>query len=473
MRSRRSSLARSWSSSPSYAAGPLGKARVLGRRPTNDVAWIDVELARVGEVAGLFRRGDRLLAEPIPDVTLALGRLRIEGSVLEGRELAALHRVLVASRQVHADLRRVAEQAPLAAALDRPVLESRIERRLEQSVDAEGLVLDTASPRLAAARREVHAARQRLLRKLESLLRGLDTGAAPSDAGVTVRGGRYVIPVRRDSRARPSGIIHDESGSAGTLFIEPSEAIELGNALREAEVEEERETLRVLRELTDLLRPELSALRDVVEMCVAVDDLVARARYAVAVEGEVPDGGPAPSLAGHRTRASSAAALRQGTGCALRPRARLTTNARCSSAVPTPAARPCSSRRSVSRLPWPRVGSFRRSPRGADCRCSERFYADIGDRQSIAASLSTFSAHVANAPPDPGPGGRCDSWSCSTRSAAEPIRPKVPRSRRQRWSRSPSGAVSLSRRPISARSRISRAKHRAWSTRRSSSTRPP
>ena len=212
----------------SYAAGPLGKARVLGRRPTNDVAWIDVELARVGEVAGLFRRGDRLLAEPIPDVTLALGRLRIEGSVLEGRELAALHRVLVASRQVHADLRRVAEQAPLAAALDRPVLESRIERRLEQSVDAEGAVLDTASPRLAAARREVHAARQRLLRKLESLLRGLDTGAAPSDAGVTVRGGRYVIPVRRDSRARPSGIIHDESGSAGTLFIEPSEAIELG-----------------------------------------------------------------------------------------------------------------------------------------------------------------------------------------------------------------------------------------------------
>src|SRR5207244_9746853 len=131
-------------------------------------------------------------------------------------------------------------------------------------------LLDTASPRLAAARREVHAARHRLIRKLESLLRGLDANTAPGDATVTVRGGRYVIPVRRDSRSRPGGIVHDESGSAGTLFIEPAEAIELGNALREAEVGEERETLRVLRELTDVLRPEVPVPGCGVELCVGV-----------------------------------------------------------------------------------------------------------------------------------------------------------------------------------------------------------
>ena len=277
------------------AVGPLGAARVRARRPTDDPGWIADELARVGEVAALFRRGDSLLAEPIPDVTSALGRLRIEGSVLEAVDLARLQRVLVAARLVQADLRRVAETAPLAGGLARPLPEAKLERRLEQSVDADGSVLDTASPRLASARREVHAARQRLLRKLETMLRGLEANTAPVDASVTVRGGRYVIPVRRDSRHRPGGIIHDESGSAGTLFIEPAEAIELGNALREAEVEEEREVLRVLRELTDLLRPELPALRDAVEMCVAVDDLVARARYAVAVEGEVPLVAEAPA----------------------------------------------------------------------------------------------------------------------------------------------------------------------------------
>jgi DNA mismatch repair protein MutS2 len=376
-----------------HAVGPLGETRVRGRRPTDDPSWIAGELARVGEVAALFRRGDELLAEPIPDVARALGRLRIEGSVLDGAELAALQRVLIAARHVQADLRRVAETAPLASALARPLPDKSHERRLEQSLDPDGSLLDTASPRLAAARRAVHAARARLIRKLESLLRGLDGNTAPTDGSVTVRGGRYVIPVRRDSRSRPGGIVHDESGSAGTLFIEPTEAIELGNALREAETEEERETLRVLRELTDMLRPELPALRDVVEMCVAVDDLVARARYAVAVKGEVPEIAPAPAdlvvvngrhpllLAGGEPvvpfdltmpgdeRTLLISGPNTGGKTVLLKAVGLAAALTQSGIVPPVGA--------GSRLPV-----FR------------RFYADIGDRQSIAASLSTFSAHV-------------------------------------------------------------------------------
>ena len=192
-----------------HAAGPLGAATVRARRPTDDLAWIHTELARVGEVAGLFRRGDGVLAEPVPDVAPALGRLRIEGSVLEGSELAGIHRALTATQVVHAELSRVAAQVPRTAELLRPLPEKRLERRLEQSVDADGTLLDSASPRLAAARREVQEARHRLLRKLEGLLRGLDANAVPSGATVTVREGRYVIPVRRDSRARPSGITQD------------------------------------------------------------------------------------------------------------------------------------------------------------------------------------------------------------------------------------------------------------------------
>ena len=375
------------------AVGLLGAARIRARRPTDDLAWIGGELAGVGEVAGLFRRGDALLVEPIPDVGRALGRLRIDGSVLEGGQLAGIHRVLVAARLIQADLRRVAETAPRAGAMARPLPDKTIERRLEQSVDPEGGVLDTASPRLAAARREVHAARHRLLRKLETLLRGLDASTAPADASVTVRGGRYVIPVRRDSRSRPGGIVHDESGSAGTLFIEPSEAIELGNALREAEVNEERETLRVLRELTDLLRPELPLLRDLVEMCVAVDDLVARARYAMDVGGEVPEMAAAPAalrvvngrhpllLAGadpvvpfdlelpSEERTLLISGPNTGGKTVLLKAVGLATALAQSGIVPPVGA--------GSRLPV-----FR------------RYFADIGDRQSIAASLSTFSAHV-------------------------------------------------------------------------------
>jgi DNA mismatch repair protein MutS2 len=375
------------------AVGPLGAARVRNRRPTHDLAWISLELTRVNEVAGLFRRGDGLLAEPIPDVTRSLARLRIDGSVLEGVELAALLRVLAAARTVHADLRRVEEAAPQAAALARPLPDKAIEKRLEQSLDPDGNLLDSASPRLAAARREVHAARQRLLRRLDTLLRGLDASSTPADASVTVRGNRYVIPVRRDSRSRPPGIIHDESGSAGTLFIEPSETIELGNALREAQVEEERETLRVLRELTDLLRPHLSAVRDAVEMCVAVDDLVARARYAVAISAELPQVAAAPTslriingrhpllLAGTTPVVPFDLELAEDEPTLLVTGPNTGGKTVLLKAVALAAALAGSGI-------IPPVGEGSRIP------IFRQFFADIGDRQSIAASLSTFSAHV-------------------------------------------------------------------------------
>jgi DNA mismatch repair protein MutS2 len=347
----------------------------------------------VGEVAALFRRGDALLAEPIPDVGPAQGRHRIEGIVLEAMDLARVQRVLAAARLVQADLRRVEETAPLAAVLACTVPEAKIERRLEQSVDPDGALLDTASPRLAAARREVHAARQRLLRKLETLLRGLESNTAPVDATVTVRGGRYVIPVRRDSRHRPGGIIHDESGSAGTLFIEPAEAIELGNALREAEVGEEREALRVLRELTDLLRPELPALRDAVEMCVAVDDLVARARYAVAVEGEVPEVAPAPAdlvvVNGRHPLllAGVTEVVPFDLELPVEERTLLISGPNTGGKTVLLKAVGLAAALAQSGI-VPPVGAGSRLP------VFRSYYADIGDRQSIAASLSTFSAHV-------------------------------------------------------------------------------
>jgi DNA mismatch repair protein MutS2 len=372
----------------------MGAARVRARLPTGDVEWIRDELARAGEVAGLFRRGDALLAEPIPDVTRALARLRIEGSVLEGLELANLHRVLVAARLVQTDLQRVEETAPLAAALAQPLPDKRIERRLEQSLDPDGALLDTASPALAAARREVHAARNRLIRRLESLLRGLEAGAAPTEATVTMRGGRYVIPVRRDSRSRPPGIVHDESGSAGTLFVEPSAAIELGNALTEAEVAEERETHRVLRELTGLLRPELATLRGAVEMCVAVDDLVARARYAVAVEGEVPEISSAPaSLVIVNGRhplliAGTDPVVPFDLDLPVEERTLLISGPNTGGKTVLLKAVGLAAALAQSGI-VPPVGAGSRLP------LFTRFFADIGDRQSIAASLSTFSAHVA------------------------------------------------------------------------------
>ena len=161
-------------------------------------------------------------------------------------------------------------------------------------IDADGQVQDAASRALARARRAVREARARLVQKLDAMLAALDPTERAPDAAVTVREGRYVIPVRSTARARVGGIVHDESATRATVFIEPPEVIELGNALRAAEVEEQREVLQVLRDLTELLRPHRDAIAAAWEMCIAFDDLCARARYAVEVNGFAPSIGGGP-----------------------------------------------------------------------------------------------------------------------------------------------------------------------------------
>src|SRR5437016_4725889 len=277
-----------------HAAGPLGAARVRGRTPASDPAAIRAALAQVAELAALLLHDDAIRAEPVPDIGPPLELLSVAGSALEGVQLVALTRALAGARLTAAELARLARDAPRTAALRVDPPPKEIETRLARSLDAEGVVLDAASRSLARARQGVREARQRLVARLDAMLGALDPTDRAPDAAVTLRGGRYVIPIRSTARARVGGIVHDESATRSTVFVEPPEVIELGNALRAAEAEEQREVLRVLRELTDLLRPHRAALAAAWEMCIAFDDLCARARYAVEVNGFAPAIGTGP-----------------------------------------------------------------------------------------------------------------------------------------------------------------------------------
>ncbi|HMU62990.1 MAG TPA: hypothetical protein PKA66_14500, partial [Gemmatimonadales bacterium] len=255
----------------------------------------------------------------------------------------------------------------------------------------DGQLLDGASPALAAARREVQSARARLIKKLETILRAAE---GSGDAGVTVRGGRYVIPVRRDARQRPAGIVHDESASHGTLFLEPTDAIELGNALREAESAEDRERLRVLRDLTEMLRPAWGDLRDGAEMCIRLDDLSARARYAAAVEGFRPEMLAAPAAL---AVVNGRHPLLLAAGEAVVPFDLALDATECTLVV----SGPNTGGKTVLLKAVGLIAALAQSgiipPLGAASQLPvfTRFFADIGDHQSLAANLSTFSAHLA------------------------------------------------------------------------------
>ncbi len=372
-----------------HAAGALGAARVAARRPEHDPASIRAALAQVAELAALLITDDSIRAEPVPDIAASLELLDVPGSALEAPALAELTVALAAMRVVAADLKRLetTHDARRTAALRVDPPPKQLETKLVQSIAPDGTVLDSASKDLARARQQVREARKRVMDRLGAILGGLDATERAPDAAVTVRGGRYVIPIRSTARARVGGIVHDESATRSTVFVEPPEIIELGNELRAAESAELREVLRVLRELTDLLRPQRATIAAAWEMCIAFDDLCARARYAVEVNGFVPEIGGVLKLKGGRHPLIDHAVPfdlelvsdeftvlvsgpNTGGKTVLIKAVGLLALLTQSGIVPP-------------------IGPHSSLP------VFTAVFADIGDRQSIAASLSTFSAHVA------------------------------------------------------------------------------
>jgi DNA mismatch repair protein MutS2 len=375
-----------------HAAGPLGAERVTSRAPDTDPEAIRAALAQVAELAALLLTDDSIRAEPVSDIAPALALLAVPGSVLEGPALAALGRALAAARGVAAALKRLAPDAPRTALLRVDPPPAALEQRLVASLDPEGHVLDAASRALARARRAVREARQRLIERLEAILGGLDSTERAPDAAVTLRGGRYVIPVRGSARSRIGGIVHDESATRSTFFVEPPEAIELGNALRAHEAEELREVLAVLRDLTELVRPEQDGIARAWEMCIAFDDLCARARYAVLVNGFAPaiGAGPLEVRSGRHP-------LLVGSSVAVVPFDLVLAPDEFTVLVSGPNTGGKTVLIKAVGLLCLMAQSGIIPPIGPQSTLPVfgGVFADIGDRQSIAASLSTFSAHVA------------------------------------------------------------------------------
>ena len=384
-----------------HAAGPLGAARVAGRLPDTDPDSIRAALAQVAELAALLITDETIRAEPVPDIAETLELLAVQGSALDALPLADLTVALASMRVVAADLKRLetTHDARRTASLRVDPPSKELETTLARSISPDGQVLDGASKDLARARQRVREARKHVMDRLGSILGGLDTTERAPDAAVTIRNGRYVIPVRTTARSRVGGIVHDESATRSTVFVEPPEVIELGNELRTAEAAEMREILRVLRELTELLRPQRDAIAAAWEMCIAFDDLCARARYAVEVNGFVPE------IGGHLK-------VRGGRHPLLLPDLISKNVEMTKPVIPFDlelfpdeftilVSGPNTGGKTVLIKAVGLLALLAQSgiipPLGphSSLPVFTSVFADIGDRQSIAASLSTFSAHVA------------------------------------------------------------------------------
>jgi DNA mismatch repair protein MutS2 len=381
------------------ATSSLGARRIRALAPQTDLAALTAEHRRVAATRALVESELGWAPEPAPDLVDALAKLRVAGTVWSAAELlggAVLLRSSRRTRETLTDPKRPAVvTAVLAHVLQRLVSHKRSEEAIERAIAEDGTVRDDASPRLRQIRRELRSSQGELVSLLERLISRLEPHQQVNDMSVTVRNGRYVIPVRSHARGAVGGIVHDTSSTGATLFVEPPAAVEFGNRIRELEAEELREIDRILRELTEEIRPLRDAMVSALEALVELDTLYARARFAKEFECspfdlvDAQDGfairdGRHPLL------------LAQGVNVvpfdlemAPNERTLLVSGPNTGGKTVLLKALALISLLAQSGIPAPVAESSR-------VAVFDDFFADVGDEQSIQASLSTFSAHLKN-----------------------------------------------------------------------------
>jgi DNA mismatch repair protein MutS2 len=227
--------------------------------------------------------------EGIPDVRPTLDAARVPGSVAEAADLAALIPLLEAAGRLLAYGRAIQPVAPdLAEALAGFPRQAELADLLRRSLDADGQVRDEAAPALRRVRQRIRDLRRDLVKRLEAYFGAPNADTTFQERYVTVRHGRYVLPIRAEAKGRLRGIVHDRSQSGATLFVEPEAAVEANNDLVQAAREEEIEILRILAALTDAVRAALPELDDLVAGIGGLDLIFARGALAERMEAVEP-----------------------------------------------------------------------------------------------------------------------------------------------------------------------------------------
>ncbi|MDE3230800.1 MAG: endonuclease MutS2, partial [Chloroflexota bacterium] len=264
----------------------------------------------------------------------------------------------------------------------------QLEGRIAESISEEGEVMDSASPRLRQLRLEIRAAQQRLQERLGTLVNEFRT--ALQEPIITMRSDRYVLPVRAEARGQVRGIVHDQSGSGATVFVEPLVVVEMNNRLRQLQIEEQQEVERILAELSDLVGREAPYLTLAVELLAEIDLCLAKARYASVIRGSAP-----------KLNAEGRLLLRQARHPLLTGRV-----------VPLDFALGGPTRMIVITGPntggktvalktvgllalMALAGLHIPAEDDSEVPVYHDVFADIGDEQSIEQSLSTFSSHMS------------------------------------------------------------------------------
>lgn len=354
--------------------------------PSSEALLVRRWLDETDEARDLLARRPDLGVGGAHDISTIVLRAK-RGGRLSGAELLQVLETLVAAGRLADALRD--ERPPQLHELGRSIKAlPQLRAKLEGAIDPNGEILDSASPALGGLRRAVRVAYERLRTRLESIVHG-ELGGALREPIVTLRNGRYVVPVRADAKGRVKGIVHDQSGSGQTLFIEPLVVVELGNAWREAQLAAQAEEERILDELSGLVAAQADALEETLAALATFDFWLARARLAGemdAVRPETLDRDDVELLSARHPGLKGkvvAIDIRLGTDF----RALVITG-------PNTGGKTVALRTLGLLSLMHQSGLHIPAAAGSRLPVFKDVFADIGDEQSIAQSLSTFSGHM-------------------------------------------------------------------------------
>jgi DNA mismatch repair protein MutS2 len=324
------------------------------------------------------------------------------GVILEPQTLLDIRGTLRQATTLHRIIGRLGGQFPrLASVADRLEECTALQHEISRVLDDTGEILDSASVKLASLRREMRVAFDRLQSKLGNIINNTNNAQYLQEKLITTRHGRYVIPLKIEFKGRIPGIVHDQSASGATLFIEPLSTVELNNTWRELQLEEENEIRRILRELCELVGHEAKYIIRTVETLAELDLVFAKAKYADAIQAT------APELVGFRS------APHPHPGSTIRLLAARHPLLDPETVVPIDVEMDEQTYALV--ITGPNTGGKTVALKTvgllalmaqcglhlpvAEHSCLSVFkevFADIGDEQSIEQSLSTFSSHMRN-----------------------------------------------------------------------------
>ncbi len=382
----------------------LGKDKVDEMTFSDRAETVNTLLGQTREFRRLQSETDDFPLQYFFDMRLAIKRIRLEGTHLEENELFDLRRSLETVAAIVAFLNRGTDEGeyfyPTLHDLTDGVLTfPDIVRRIDQILDKYGRIKDTASPRLADIRAELRRSEGSVSRMLNSILHAAQSeGLVDKDATPTLRDGRLVVPVAPGLKRRIKGIVHDESATGKTVFVEPAEVVEANNRIRELEAEERREVVRILVDFTKQVRPHVAELADAYRLLAEVDFIRARAELAALMGAVEPEVEAEPVIDWIQARHPLLwLSLQKQEKSVVPLDATLTPQQRILIISGPNAGGKSVCLKTVGLLQY-MVQCGLSVPMGERSRMGlfQNLMIDIGDEQSIENDLSTYSSHLLN-----------------------------------------------------------------------------